>query len=83
MDNASYHRNQSVKDLINKDNKILYSIPYQHYTNAIKDYFSLLKNKLRIKKGLGYDDIVNNLKIILKDIPKKNIKIFLKEVIIG
>lgn len=74
MDNASSHRNQSVKDLINKNNKVLYSIPYQHYTNAIENYFSLLKNKLRIKKGLGYDDIVKNLKTILKDIPKKKYK---------
>ena len=31
LDNASSHRNQLVKDVIN-------AIPYQHYTNAIEGY---------------------------------------------
>lgn len=42
MDNAN-HRNQKIKDLVNKDNEIIYSIPYQHFTNAIENWFSLLK----------------------------------------
>jgi len=32
LDNASSHRNQLVKDVIKKDNNLLYSVPYQHYT---------------------------------------------------
>ncbi len=47
LDNSSSNRNQSVKDLINKDNKILYSVPYQHYTNSIENFFSILKSKLK------------------------------------
>ena len=46
MDNASSHRNQK-KDLVNKDNEILYSVPYQHFTNAIENWFSVLKSKLQ------------------------------------
>lgn len=37
MDNESSHRNQKIKDLVNKDNEILYSVHYQHFTNAIEN----------------------------------------------
>ena len=35
LDNASSHRNQKIKDLVNKHNNILYAVPYQHFTNSI------------------------------------------------
>ena len=38
LDNASSHRIQYNK----KDNNLLYSVPYQHYTNAIEGYFNVL-----------------------------------------
>jgi len=47
LDNASSHRNERVKELINKSNKLIYSVPYQHYTNSIEMFFSLLKSKLQ------------------------------------
>ena len=37
MDNASSHRNKKIKDLLNKYNEIIYSVPYQHFTNAIEN----------------------------------------------
>jgi hypothetical protein len=40
-------RNIRVKELINKNNKFIYSVPYQHYTNSIEMFFSLLKSKLK------------------------------------
>lgn len=46
------HRNEIVKDLLNKDNKLLYSIPYLHFTYAIEHYFSIFKLKLKKLKGL-------------------------------
>ena len=46
MDNASSHRNRKIKDLVNKDNEILYSVAYQDFTNAIENWFSVLKSKL-------------------------------------
>ena len=55
LDNAS-HRNQLVKDVIKKDNNLLYAVPYQHYTNAIEGYFNVLKSRLQKKKGLTYDE---------------------------
>ena len=43
LDNASSHINKRIKNLVNKDNKILYAVPYQHFTNSIENYFSMLK----------------------------------------
>jgi hypothetical protein len=70
LDNASSHRNYKVKKLINEKNKILYSVPYQHYTNAIEQYFSILKNRLKKQKGIGLLMLKNNIKEITKTIQK-------------
>ena len=78
IDNACSHRRERIKDLVNKNNKLLYSIPYQHYTNGIELYFSLLKSKLRKLEGLKYDELKENIKKVIKDIPKENYKNILK-----
>ena len=44
-------------------------VPYQHYTNAIEGYFNVLKSRLQKKKGLTYDELVNNVKDVLQEIP--------------
>ena len=54
LDNASSHRNELVKKLIDKDNKLLYSVPYQHFTNSIENYFSMLKARLYKKNILFF-----------------------------
>ena len=66
LDNASSHRNKLVKYVIKKDNNLLYAVPYQHYTNAIEGYFNVLKSRLQKKKGLTYNELVNN---VLDEIP--------------
>ena len=66
LDNASSHRNQLVKDVIKKNNNLLYAVPYQHYTNAIEGYFNVLKSRLQKKKGLTYNELVNNVKGLTK-----------------
>ena len=78
LDNASSHRHEKIKELINKNNKLLYSIPYQHYSNGIELYFSLLKSKLRKLEGLKYNELKENIKKAIKDIPKENYKNILK-----
>ena len=40
LDNASSHRNVDVKKVIEKDNILMYSIPFQHYTNAIEQFLA-------------------------------------------
>ena len=74
LDNASSHRNHRVKELIKQNNYLLYSIPYQHFTNSIEQYFSLLKSKLRKQKGIGYNQLKRNIKRIIKKIPKSTYK---------
>jgi len=39
LDNASAHKNDIIRNLVNKHNKLLYSVPYQHFSNAIENYF--------------------------------------------
>ena len=69
LDNASSHRNQLVKDAIKKDKNSLYAVSYQHYTNAIEGYFNVSKSRLQKKKGLTYNELVNNVKDVLHEIP--------------
>ena len=57
------------KDVIKKDNNLLYAVPYQYYTNAIEGYFNVLKSRLQKKKGLTYNELGNNVKDVLNEIP--------------
>jgi len=74
LDNASSHRNEIIKDLINKDNKLIHSIPYQHFTNAIEHYFSILKSRLQKLEGLTYNELKLNITKVIKEIPKETYK---------
>lgn len=69
LDNESSHRNPLVTGVIKKDNNLLYAVPYQHYTNAIEGYFNVQKLRLQKKNGLTYDELVNNVKDVLDEIP--------------
>jgi hypothetical protein len=71
LDNASSHRNERIKELINKHNNILYSVPYQHFTNSIENYFSMLKSRLQKIDGLTHAKLKENIIKVLKDIPKE------------
>jgi hypothetical protein len=66
MDNASSHRNPIVKATVNKNNTLLLSVPYQHFTNSIENWFSMFKAHLRKEATLTYDDIVNSIPKALK-----------------
>ena len=70
LDNASSHRNERIKELVNEHNQLLYSVPYQHFTNAIEMYFSLLKSKLRKQQtGFKYVDLINDINRAIGEIP--------------
>ena len=49
---------------------MLYSIPYQHFSNAIENYFSMLKSKLQKYSGLKYTDLKENIKKTIETMPK-------------
>ena len=70
LDNASSHRNERIKELISKNNNILYAVPYQHFTNSIENYFSMLKSRLQKIDGLTHTKLKENISKVLKDIPK-------------
>jgi hypothetical protein len=78
IDNASSHRHERIKKLVNKNNNLLYSVPYQHFSNGIEIYFSLLKSKLRKLEGLKYNELKENITKVIKNIPKENYKNILK-----
>lgn len=74
MNKASSHRNERIKELVNKHNNILYDVPYQHFTNSIENYFSVMKSRLRKLqklKGLKYENLKENIQKVLNDIPKE------------
>ena len=74
MDNASSHRNKKVKEVITKNNYLLYSIPYQHFTNSIENWFSVLKSRLRKIHDIGLNNLKKNIKKLIKNIPKSTYK---------
>ena len=71
LDNASSHRNERIKALVNKHNNILYAVPYQHFTNYIENYFSMMKSRLQKLEGLKYENLKENIQKVLNDIPKE------------
>jgi len=71
LDNASSHRNEKIKALVNKHNNILYAVPYQHFTNSIENYFSMLKSRLQKLDGLKYGNLKENIKKVINEIPKE------------
>ena len=46
----SHSKNQLVKDVIKKNNNLLYAVPYQHYTNAIKGYLMYWNHDYKRKR---------------------------------
>jgi len=38
LDNASSHRNDKIKELVNKNNKLLYAVPYQHFHYEVRKF---------------------------------------------
>lgn len=69
LDNASSHRNENVKQLISKHNELLHSVPYQHFTNTIEQFFSVLKSKLHKMSGMSHSKLKRNIGEAIKLIP--------------
>ena len=52
LDNTSSHKNKQVQNAITKNNSLLYSVPYQHGTQAIEGFFNVLKSRLKQKSSV-------------------------------
>jgi len=71
LDNASSHRNPKVKEVITQHNHLLYDVLYQHFTNSIENYFSILKSRLQKLDGLTHAELKENITKTIKHIPKE------------
>ena len=78
LDNASSHRNARIKELVNKHNNLLYSVPYQHYTNSIENFFSMMKSRLYKLNGATYNELHDNIRKVLDNIPKEKYQNIIK-----
>ena len=78
LDNASSHRNPKVKEIINKENHLLYAVPYQHFTNSIENYFSILKFRLQKLDGLTHSALKENITKVIREIPKEKYRNIIK-----
>jgi len=80
MDNASSHRNPRVKEVITQHNHLLYAVPYQHFTNSIENYFSMLKSRLQKLDGLTHAELKENIINTITNIPKDKYRNIIKGV---
>ena len=78
LDNASSHRNPKVKEIINQHNHLLYAVPYQHFTNSIEKYFSMLKSRLQKLDGLTHTELKRNITKVIQGIPKEKYRNIVK-----
>ena len=47
------------------------TVLYQHFTNSIENYFSMLKSRLQKLDGLTHEKLKENIEKVIKDIPKE------------
>ena len=78
LDNASSHRNPKVKKIITQHNHLLYAVPYQHFTNSIENYFSMLKSRLQKLDELTHTELKENITKTIKNIPKEKYRNIIK-----
>jgi hypothetical protein len=53
---------------VSQHNELLYTIPYQHFTNAIEGFFNILKSNLQKMEGLKYQDLKRNIDSVIGSI---------------
>ena len=56
----------------------MYSVPYQHFTNSIENYFSMMKSRLQKIDGLTHKELKTNIDKVIKDIPKEKYENIIK-----
>ena len=73
---------ETIKKRISNNNYLLYVVPYQHFTNSIENYFSMMKAILRKVEGLTHSDIKQNISNVIRNIPKEKYENIFKGFII-
>ena len=73
LDNASSHRNDTIKKFIkNSGNDYLHLLPYKHFLNPIENYFNELKYYIKQKQPMNYNKIKESIKYGIKNIKKEH-----------
>lgn len=49
----------------------MHSVPYQHFTNSIENYFSMLKSRLQKLDRLIYEKLKENITDVIREITKE------------
>jgi hypothetical protein len=57
---------------------LLYSVPYQHFTNSIENYFSMMKSRLQKLDGLTHKELKTNIDKVIKEISKEKYENIIK-----
>ena len=57
---------------------LLIKIYYQHFTNSIENYFSMMKSRLQKLDGLTHKELKTNIEKVIKDIPKEKYENIIK-----
>jgi hypothetical protein len=71
---------QFVKDnILNSDNKIIYSLPYNPSLNPIENIFSQLKSHIKNKSPDNYEQLKDDLNNIIKNkVSKEHLENYFK-----
>ena len=73
LDNASSHRNDTIKKFIkNSGNDYLHILPYKHFLNPIENYFNKLKYYIKQKQPMNYNKIKESIEYEIKNIKKEH-----------
>ena len=67
--NLNFIHNKSYGRIAEKEGTN--AVPYQHFTNSIENYFSMLKSRLQKLDGLTREKLKENIEKVIKDIPKE------------
>jgi len=67
--NLNFIHNKSYGRIAEKEGTN--AVPYQHFTNSIENYFSMLKSILQKLDGLTREKLKENIEKVIKDIPKE------------
>ena len=57
---------------------LTYAVPYQHFTNSIENYFSMLKSRLQKLDGLTHAELKENIINTITNIPKDKYRNIIK-----
>lgn len=73
LDNASSHRNDTIKKFIkDSGNDYLHILPYKHFLNPIENYFNELKYYIKQKQPMDYNKIKESVEYGIKNIKKEH-----------